>query len=116
MEQEGHQISANLIRASDADFTPGRTDDLMVHEGKDQHTKIEQRALPPTQAKLGCVQKGGLKKGRWTRLSGRVGVDKLQSNNSTSSSIKHNFPGTFKAMVEDTETEKKFKLENEPNE
>ena len=88
----------------------------MVHEGKDQHTEIEQRALPATQAKLGRVQKGGLKKGRWTRLSGRVGVDKLQSNNSTSSSIKHNFPRTFEAMVEDTETKKKFKLENEPNE
>ena len=38
MEQEGHQISANLIRASDANFTPSQTDDVMVHEGKDQHT------------------------------------------------------------------------------
>ncbi|KAK7861031.1 uncharacterized protein CFP56_029151 [Quercus suber] len=52
MDQEGHQISANLIRASDADFTPGRTDDVMVHEGKDQHTDTKQRALPATQVML----------------------------------------------------------------
>nr|POE95944.1 hypothetical protein CFP56_47039 [Quercus suber] len=109
MDQEGHQISANLIRASDADFTPGRTDDVMVHEGKDQHTDTKQRALPATQVMLERVKKGGLKKGRWTRLSGRVGVDKLQSNNPTSSGIKRNFFGTFEAMVEDIETETKFK-------
>ena len=65
---------------------------------------------------MGRVQKGGLKKGRWTKLSGRVGVDKLQSNNSTSLGIKCNFPRTFELMVEDTETKKKFKLEKEPDE
>nr|POF01919.1 hypothetical protein CFP56_59590 [Quercus suber] len=94
------ETSANLIRASDADFISGQTDNVMVNEGKDQHTGTEQRAIPFTQVKLVRGKKGGFKRGRWTRLRGRVGMDNLQDDNSTSSG-KRNFPGTFKAMVED---------------
>ena len=34
MEQEGHQMDANLVRASKVDFTPGWVDDVMVQGGK----------------------------------------------------------------------------------
>ena len=63
-------------------------------------------ALPTAHVKLECVKMGGLKKDKWTRLSSRVGVDKLQTNNPISrSGTKRNFFGTYEAMVEDTGTE-----------
>ena len=63
-------------------------------------------ALPTAHVKLECVKIGGLKKGKWTRLSSRVGVDKLQTNNPIGrSGTKCNFFGTYEAMVEDTGTE-----------
>ena len=69
--------------------------------------------ITATKVKLERVKKGGVKKGRWTRLSNRVGVDNLQTSSFNSSSTKRNFSGTYEAMVEDTEKEKKLKLENE---
>ena len=43
-------------------------------------------------------------------------MDKLQSTSLISLGIKRNISGTYEAMVEDTETEKIFKLDTGPNE
>ena len=114
--QEGHQMGANLVRASEADFTTGWVDDVMVHEGNNMHIGTVHMALPTAKVKVEHVKQGGLKKGRWTRLSSRVGIDKLQSTSLISSGIKRNISGTYEAMVEDTETEKKLKLDTGPDE
>lgn len=61
MEQEGHQMNANLVRVSEAKVTPGWVDSGMVHEGQDKHKGTEQRGSPATQIKLERVNKGGVK-------------------------------------------------------
>ena len=43
-------------------------------------------------------------------------MDKLQSTSLISLGIKRNISGTYEAMVEDTEIEKKLKLDIGPNE
>ena len=41
LEQEGHQMNANLVRASEANFTPGKVDSVKVQGGKDKHIGTE---------------------------------------------------------------------------
>lgn len=69
-----------------------------------------------TRVKLERVKRSGVKKGRWTGLSSRVGVDNLQTSSFNTSGTKRNFFGTYEAMVVDTEKEKKLKLQKESNE
>lgn len=47
---------------------------------KDQHRGTEQQGILATEIKLERGKQSGVKKGRWTRLSSRVGVDNLQTN------------------------------------
>ena len=69
-----------------------------------------------TRVKLECVKMSGVKKGRWTRLISRIGVDNLRTSSFNKSGAKRNFSGTYEVMVVDTEKEKKLKLEKESNE
>ena len=62
LRQESHQMDANLVRASEVDFTTGWVDDVMVHGGNNKHIGTEQMALPAAQVKLERVKQGGLKK------------------------------------------------------
>lgn len=54
-------MNANLVRVSEAKFTPGWVDSGMVHEGQDKHKGTKQRGSPATQIKLERVNKGGVK-------------------------------------------------------
>ena len=69
-----------------------------------------------TGVKLKRDKKGGAKKGMWTRLSSRVGVKNVKTDSINSSGTKGRSFEKHKAMDEDTEKEKKIKLDAETNE
>ena len=66
--------------------------------------------------KLERDKNGGAKKGMWTRLSSKAGVKDVKTASINSSGTKRRSFGKHEAMDEDTEKEKKSKLDVQTNE
>ena len=88
----------------------------MAIKDEDQHTSIARRGIRTTGIKLERGNKNRVQPRRWTRFHSRVGVVNLQTNSFSRSGTKCNFSSTFKAMVVDTEHEKKPKFQKDSDE
>lgn len=74
MEQGGQELNADMVQTCQANFKSGWVDSDTAQGGKGKHKDTKQMGIHAAGVKLECVKKGGLKKGRWTRLSSKVGV------------------------------------------
>nr|POE89049.1 hypothetical protein CFP56_60441 [Quercus suber] len=80
MEQREQKLNNDAIQAFEATFKLGWVDSDKAIGDKSKHKGTEQMGIHATGVKLERVKMSGVKKGRWTRLSSRVGVDNLQTS------------------------------------